>query len=166
MHAVYSVSSDPRKTKRKPRDTRRIIDGFTAKGSYHLVSHLSDSKQLLTGQQLSSKGMRMRRDNEELRTLDDDIGTNMKMIRLIYESRDNTIDVRLQEREENSYVTSKSESSLVNPLVIGIGVFCGVLLVALVVVWILYKRKVRQEQPPVQVTAQAVSSPNVQGTVV
>ena len=68
------------------------------------------------------------------------------MIRLIYESLDETNDVPsfvpFQRRENDNHAHScKSESSLVNPFVIGISAFCGVLLVALVVVWVFIQTK-------------------------
>ena len=88
----------------------------------------------------------------------------MKMIRLIYDSFDEPSSVELQERKD-SKTNAPSSTSLINPLVIGISVFCGVLLTALVVVWLLYKRKGRQNQP-VQATSQAVASTNIHGTEV
>lgn len=157
MHAVYSVSSDPRRLKRIP---RTADDKVTSKTTYHYINHLSVSNQ-----RSSLENMRTRRDKQEPHSLGDGKGTNIKMIQLIYDSFDRRDQFDEFEKTEKNNVSNKNDSSLVNPLVIGIGAFCGVLLIALIVVWILYKRKGRQDQA-VQASAQAVSTPNSHGTQV
>jgi hypothetical protein len=105
--------------------------------------------------------MRMRRGDGDTNTLGPGTGTNMKIIRLIYESVDEKSD---HQGKMNDSLT-KSDKSLVNPLVIGIAVVCGVLIIALIVVWTLYKRKGRREQP-VETSVHSVSTPDGKGTVV
>lgn len=90
----------------------------------------------------------------------------MKMIRLIYDFASNELQQERNENENVSETRQSSNTNLINPLVIGISVFCGILLTALIVVWILYKRKGRQADQPVQVSSQAVSTNNVHGTQV
>lgn len=165
MHAVYSVSSSPRKKQRNPRDTLdspltyHVIDQTDV--NLHTNQGSEPAQHVGSGHQSYRKGMRVRRQDSDA-SLGVGTGTNMKMIRLIYESMDETTSGRLAKTNDS---LNKDNQGLVNPLVIGIAVVCVVLLIALVVVWTLYKRKGRREAP-VETSADSVSTPQSRGTVV
>lgn len=165
MHAVYSVSSSPHKKQRTPRDildsqhTYHVIDQADFK--LHLNHGPEPAQHVSGGQRLSRKNKRRRRQDGDA-SLGVGTGTNMKMIRLIYESIDENTSGRLAKTNNSS---NEENQGLVNPLVIGIAVVCVVLLVALVVVWTLYKRKGRREAP-VETSADSVSTAQSKGTVV
>ena len=97
-------------------------------------------------------------------------GTNIKMIRLLSEpanSRRNMSSGALEKRTETN---GAHDSSLINPLVIGIAGVCVLLLFALVFVGVLFRRKLLTQQsqntPPVKTSSKEVTVVRAEGEAV
>lgn len=135
MHAIYSVTSGSH-----PRSSRSV--------------HEVDLKTSLTSHVVSkvdSKFVRRlyRRDVDDKQQIGvGGQGTNIKMIRLLLEPADSHRNSSSGELEKQTEAETGGarDTSLVNPLVIGIGGVCVVLLVVLVVMGVLFRRKLLTQQ--------------------
>ena len=154
MHAVYSVTSKKKTTsQRSPRDTREPEADSRQTVIYELAK--------------SAKKHVSRRDADTIEEIGNNgKGTNLKMIRLISEPADPSAkDMPTQLLREDAGSSGAHAQGLVNPLVIGIAVVCGVLLVALVVVGVALKRKLRTPPPQVaEANKQEVAIATSEGT--
>ena len=138
MHAIYSVTSGSH-----PRSARSV--------------HEVDLKTSLTSHVVSkvdSKFVRRlyRRDVDDKQQIGvGGQGTNIKMIRLLLEPADShrNSSSRELEKQTEAETGDARDTSLVNPLVIGIGGVCVVLLVVLVVMGVLFRRKLLTQQPQI-----------------
>jgi len=155
MHAVYSVSAAPSKTGNRTRRRRENSKNPSdTKVFHHIIERsasLSKAAKLIESAMLTGKrpvdsvhGHHLaRRDQDEVEDIGlNGKGTNMRMIRLIYNSES------FEPRADDTSVppmkssdTDLSEQELLNPLVIGIAVVCVILVIALVVVGVMYRRK-------------------------
>ena len=136
MHAIYSVTSDNRL-----RPARSI--GVSTTDENRVTSHVLsevDSRLFKLAHRLYRRNTG---DAHEVGLHGQ--GTNIKMIRLLSEPaeiRHNTTP------EEIKQMTSDAprDTSLVNPLVIGIAGVCLLLLIALVVVAVMFRRRLLTQQ--------------------
>lgn len=136
MHAIYSVTSDSR-----PRPARSV--GSSTSDENHVTSHVLsevDSRLFKLSHRLYRRDIG---DTHEIGLHGQ--GTNIKMIRLLSEpaeTRHNTTS------EEIKHMTADvpRDTSLVNPLVIGIAGVCLLLLIALVVVGVMFRRRLLTQQ--------------------
>ena len=153
MHAIYSVTSDSR-----PRSARSFGDSSTDES--HVTSHVLsevDSRLFKLSHRL------YRRDTGDTNEIGlHGQGTNIKMIRLLSEPAEIHHNAS---SEEIKQVTSDAprEASLVNPLVIGIAGVCLLLLIALVVVGVVFRRRLLAHQAQ-NSPAVKTSSTEVTGT--
>lgn len=136
MHAIYSVTSDSR-----PRPARSVGGSTTGESDVtsHVLSEVDSGSFKLTHRLY-------RRDTGETHQLGlHGQGTNIKMIRLLSEpaeTRRNTS----SEEIKHSASDAAHDTNLVNPLVIGIAGVCLLLLIALVVVGIMFRRRLLSQQ--------------------
>lgn len=135
MHAIYSVTSGSRS--RRALSVEQEVHSKTSFSS-HVLSELDNSlvhrlfrRDAAGKRQIGVSGQ----------------GTNIKMIRLLLDPEEVQPDLPSKQIEKQTGTIKESQdSSLVNPLVIGIAAVCVVLLVALVVVGILFRRKMLTQQ--------------------
>ena len=163
MHAIYSVTSDSR-----PRPARSVR-GSTADQNEitsHVLSEV-DSRLFELSHRLS------RRDFEDTHQIGvHGQGTNIKMIRLLSEPAD----TRRNASSKGSKEIEKAEqngardTNLVNPLVIGIAGICVLLLIALVVVGVMFRRRLltqqNQNSPVVETNSKEVTVSQAGGVAV
>lgn len=135
MHAIYSVS--PRSRSRSSRSVKlRNSETMSESSSVsHVVSEV-DSNRV-------SRIHRRDADGKDFVGATGQ-GTNIKMIRLLLEPEADTHHQNTSLGKEDKQMETKT--SLVNPLVIGIAGVCVVLLVALVIMGVLFRRKLMTEQ--------------------
>ena len=134
MHAIYFVTSGSRS--RRALSVEQEVHSKTSFFSY-VLSELDDSlvhrlfrRDAASKRQIGVSGQ----------------GTNIKMIRLLLDPGDVKPNSPPKQLEKQTETKKSQDSSLVNPLVIGIAAVCVVLLVALVVVGILFRRKLLTQQ--------------------
>ena len=181
MHAVYSVT--PRKKTSNQRPTREVNEGNSG---FHnnepmketiLIHQFTESTLRKPGELSNVRiGNRIyehahslhRREAENIRDIGNNgKGTNIKMIRLIRESPDDSAKIPSGEQTQqlDAESTSAHGQGLVNPLVIGIAVVCGILFVALVVVAVVLRRKLLSQPPrTVEMNTQEVAVAQSEGT--
>lgn len=140
MHAIYSVTSGGR-----PRPARSI--GHSTADLSEVTSHILtevDSRSF----KLSHKLYRRNLEDAQQMGMHGQ-GTNIKMIRLLSEpaeTRQNTSSKNPSTEIKETELNRARDTSLVNPLVIGIAGVCLLLLVALVVVAVMLRRKMLTQQ--------------------
>ena len=151
MHAIYSVTSDSR-----PRSARSV--GGSSSDENHVTSHILsevDSRLFKLSHRL------YRRDSGDTHGIGlHGQGTNIKMIRLLSEPaeiRHNTPSEEIKQAPSDA----PQDTSLVNPLVIGIAGVCLLLLIALVVVGVMFRRRLlihqTQNSPTVETSSTEVT---------
>ena len=142
MHAIYSVTSGV-----SSRPARSI--GHSTADRNEVTSHILS--------EVNSRSFKLshrlyRRDLGDNRQIGDHgQGANIKMIRLISEPTEtettrNTSSADSPKEVKETELNRAHDTSLVNPLVIGIAVVCLLLLVALVVVAVFFRRKLLTQQ--------------------
>ena len=142
MHAIYSVTSGV-----NSRPARSI--GRSTADRNEVTSHILS--------EVNSRSFKLshrlyRRDLGDNRQIGDHgQGANIKMIRLISEPTEtetarNTSSADPPKEVKETELNRAHDTSLVNPLVIGIAVVCLLLLVALVVVAVFFRRKLLTQQ--------------------
>lgn len=149
MHAIYSVTSGSR-----PRPARSVGRSTADKNEVtsHIVSEV-DSRSFKLSHRL------YRRDIEDSQQIGvHGQGTNIKMIRLLSQPAEEHRNSSSKQTEETVELNSESnrarDTNLVNPLVIGIAGVCVLLLIALLIVGVMFRRKLLTQQtqnsPPVE----------------
>lgn len=138
MHAIYSVSPRSRSRSSRSVKMRSSQMGETISESSS-VSHVVSEVD-------SNRVSRIHRRNADGKDFVGATGqgTNIKMIRLLLEPEADTHHQNTSLGKEDKQMETKT--SLVNPLVIGIAGVCVVLLVALVILGVLFRRKLLTEQ--------------------
>lgn len=162
MHAIYSVTSG-----RHPRPARSVKLSSADKDEglleTSLTSHIVSEVNFNSPQRLVR------------RNLDDNIGvsgqgTNMKIIRLLPEPADTPRNMSSGALEKRTETNEARDSSLINPLVIGIAGVCVLLVFALVIVGVLFRRKLLTQQsqntPPVKINSKEVTVVLAEGEAV
>lgn len=142
MHAIYSVTSrsnsrPARSISRSSADRNEVTSHILSKidsRSFKLSNRLH-RRDLAANQQIGVHGQ----------------GANIKMIRLISEPTEterarNTSSTEPSKEVREAELNRAHDTSLVNPLVIGIAGVCLLLLVTLVVVAVLFRRKLLTQQ--------------------
>lgn len=163
MHAIYSVTSDSR-----PRPARSV-QGSTAdmnEITSHVLSEV-DSRSFKLSHRL------YRRDVNDAHQIGvHGQGTNIKMIRLLSEpaeTRRNASSIGSKEIEK-AESNGARDTNLVNPLVFGIGGVCLLLLIALVVVGVMFRRRLLTQQsqnsPAVETNSREVAVVQAGGVAV
>ena len=181
MHAVYSVSTGPgtRNHSRKPRTKREALQEVPdTRLFHHIVKKSNFAFKRGNAPEYGTIGQRSllslahahhlsRRALDEAQGIGlNGKGTNLRMIRLIYNSE--SFELGTDTNLAPSAIprdTNFKDSGLVNPLVIGISALCVILVGALVVVGVMYRRK-SQRQLPVEASATGVSTTDCDGTPV
>ena len=144
MHAIYSVTSGSR-------------SGRAVSVEQEIHSKTSFSSHVLSELDNSLVHRLFRRDAAGKRQIGvSGQGTNIKMIRLLLDPEEVQPDLPSKQIEKQTDTKESQDSSLVNPLLIGIAAVCVVLLVALVVVGILFRGKL--------LTQQSLSAPTVKNS--
>lgn len=136
MHAIYSVTSDSR-----PRPARSVRGSTTNESDVttHVLSEVDSGSFKLTHRL-------HRRDIEETHQLGlHGQGTNIKMIRLLSEPAETRRNTSSEEIKQTASDAAR-DTTLVNPLVIGIAGVCLLLLIALVVVGVMFRRRLLTQQ--------------------
>ena len=163
MHAIYSVTSGShprpaRSVKLSTADTDE--DDLETPLTSHVVSEVDSNlvhrlhRRSVDDKQIGVSGQ----------------GTNIKMIRLLLEPADSHRNTSSTELEKQTERNGARDTSLVNPLVIAIAGVCVLLLVALVVVGVLFRRKLLTQQsqnaPPVETNSKQVTMTQAEGEAV
>ena len=160
MHAIYSVTSDDR-----PRPARSV--GGPNFDENHVTSHILsevDSRLFKLSHRLYRRDIG---DKHEIGLHGQ--GTNIKMIRLLSEPAETRHNTTSEEIKQMTSDTPR-DTSLVNPLVIGIAGVCLLLLIALVVVAVMFRRRLLTQQtqnsPAVETSAKEVTVTQAEGVPV
>ena len=164
MHAIYSVTSGShprpaRSVERSPAD--QLALGLGTSLTSHVVSAVDSD--------LAHRLMRRNVDDAR-RNQPNGQGTNIKMIRLLPEPADPSRNTSLRMLERQTETNGARDSSLVNPLVIGVTGVCVLLLVAMVIMGVLFRRKLLTQQshdaPPVETNSRQVTMTQAEGEAV
>jgi len=160
MHAIYSVTSDNR-----PRPARSV--GSSTTDENHVTSHILsevDSRLFKLSHRLYRRDIG---DTHEIGLHGQ--GTNIKMIHLLSEPAETRHNATSEEIKQMTSDTPR-DTSLVNPLVIGIAGVCLLLLIALVVVAVMFRRRLLTQQtqnsPAVKTSATEVTATQAEGVSV
>ena len=165
MHAIYSVTSGSR-----PRPGRSVKRSSADKDELDFGTSLTSHGLSELDSKFARRLYRRSADDENQIGVSGQ-GTNIRMIRLLFEpaesSRNTSSSKGLEQQTESN---EARDTSLVNPLVIGIAGVCVLLLVALVVVGVLFRRKLLTQQsqnaPPVETKSREVTMSKTEGEAV
>ena len=164
MHAIYSVTSGSH-----PRPARSVKRSLADKHGVDLGTSLTSHVVSEVDSKLAH-GLIRRNVDDARRSERSGQGTNIKMIRLLPEPADSRRNTSLSKLERQTETNGARDTSLVNPLVIGVTGVCILLLVALVIMGVLFRRKLLTQQshnaPPVETNSRQVTMTQAEGEAV
>ena len=167
MHAVYSITSS-RGDQSKTRKRRRTINTAAEASDVKFFHFLLKQSRAEFNQEYTKTGQQSLHHDRHTHHLSrrsqgkpygigvNGKGTNMRMIRLIYYSDSSELSVDQNPTHvTKQYRQDQTQVELINPLVIGMSAVCVILVAALVVVGVMYRRKSNnsQRQKAIEISA-------------